>query len=78
MNLNAVESAMLAAVGYDEQQRRLVVLFNSGKAYNYFEVPRQVYEDLMAAESMGRFMNDKVINVYPYSLFKGWEFKGRK
>jgi hypothetical protein len=72
MQLDPVESSMLAAVGYDASLQALVVLYNSGKAYQYLEVPPEVFQGLLAAGSKGRFMLDHVIDHYPYAVFKGW------
>lgn len=72
MRLDPVESSMVAAVGYDENLKALVVLYNSGRAYQYLEVPPEVYQGLQAARSKGRYMLDYVIDHYPYGIFKGW------
>lgn len=73
MRLDPVESSMLAAVGYDPNLQALVVLFNSGKAYQYLEVPEETYQGLLEARSKGRFMLDHIIDHYPYAVFKGWK-----
>ena len=72
INLNAVESSMIAAAGYEPDTKTLIVLFNSGVAYEYHDVPEEIYDQLMAAESKGHFMNDNVIDRYPYARFRGW------
>jgi hypothetical protein len=43
MKLEPVESSMIQAAGYDEKSSTLEVVFNSGKTYRYFEVPKTVY-----------------------------------
>jgi hypothetical protein len=58
---------MICAVGYDGETQTLKVVFNSCGAYQYFDVPRSVYEELLAAESKGRHMRAYVIDVYAYS-----------
>jgi hypothetical protein len=73
MQLEPVESSMLAAVGYDSNLKALVVLFNSGKAYQYLGVPPEVFHGLTEAGSKGRYMLDHVIDHYPYAVFKGWK-----
>jgi hypothetical protein len=73
MRLEPVESSMLAAIGYDAGLQALVVLYNSGKAYQYLQVPEEVYLALMEARSKGRYMLDQVIEHYPYSVFRGWK-----
>jgi hypothetical protein len=73
MRLDPVESSMLAAVGYDASLKALVVLFNSGKAYQYLDVPPEVFDGLTTARSKGRYMLDHIIDYYPYAVFKGWK-----
>jgi hypothetical protein len=77
MRLDPVESSMLAAVGYDAELKALVVLYNSGKAYQYLEVPPDVYDGLTSARSKGRYMLDHIIEYYPYAVFKGWKYLNR-
>lgn len=72
MQLDPVESSMLAAVGYDANLKALVVLYNSGRAYQYLEVPHEIFQELLGARSKGRYMLDHVIDHYPYAVFKGW------
>ncbi len=73
MILYPVESSMLAAVGYDAKAERMVVLFNTGRAYAYSGVPLKIYLNLISAESKGKFMNEKVIGTYNGEIFKGWD-----
>ena len=55
MDLVPVSSSNLAAVGYDGST--LTVQFHSGWVYEYYRVPPNVYEGLMSAASMGRYLN---------------------
>lgn len=71
-----VESSMIAAAGYDSKNRILIVLYNTGKAYEYFQVPAEEFQGLMVADSKGKYMNSHILNVYPYSIFKGWHREG--
>lgn len=61
-----VESSMIDSVGYDEETRCLQVVFNSGKVYCYEDVPPEVFQELLAAESKGRYMLAHIIDVYSY------------
>lgn len=65
MELITVDSSMLHAVGYDADAGELEAVFASGQVWRYRGVPREVYEELLAADSKGRYMNDNVIDVYP-------------
>jgi hypothetical protein len=64
-DLILVESSMIRAVGYDPETHTLEVLFNSGLTYLYEEVPPDVHEGLMAAESKGQYMRWAIIDMYP-------------
>ena len=64
-HMELVESLLIYAVGYDEGDRKLTVKFHSGPTYVYEEVPRGVYDDLLAAPSVGRFFLKEVKGVYP-------------
>ena len=73
MQLDPVESSMVAAFGYDASLQALVVLYNSGRAYHYLHVPPEVAQGLQQARSKGRYLLDHVIDHYPYGIFKGWK-----
>ena len=65
MELQFVESSMIHAFGYDEDNETLLVIFNSGKTYQYSEVPKETYEELLATDSKGSYMRSFVIDCYP-------------
>ena len=66
MKLKTVDSSMIHAVGYDAKAKSLEVVFNSGNTYVYEGVPRNVYKELLAADSKGRYMRYAVIDCYDY------------
>ncbi|MDO8899597.1 MAG: KTSC domain-containing protein [Bacteroidales bacterium] len=66
MKRQAVESSNLASVGYDEEKQILEVQFNHGGIYQYFEVPKNVYEELMNADSHGVYFSANIRNDYEY------------
>ncbi|MEM9503162.1 MAG: KTSC domain-containing protein [Cyanobacteria bacterium P01_E01_bin.43] len=70
MELQFVESSMIQAFGYDEEHEMLLVIFNSGKTYQYSEVPPETYAELLAADSKSSYMRSCVIDCYPYVLKK--------
>jgi hypothetical protein len=45
---------------YDPRHRRLDVLFVSGGAYSYFDVPEALALDFRAARSKGRFFQQNI------------------
>lgn len=70
MKLTPVKSSMLRAVGYDRKVQELEVVFNSGDAYRYEKVPLSIYSDLLKAKSIGTYMQEHIIDVFPYYRLK--------
>lgn len=66
MQRQAVESSMISAVGYDPSHRLLEIEFTSGRVYQYSDVPKDVFDDLMSADSKGRFFLGYIEGVYLY------------
>ncbi len=65
MQLTRVTSTMIYAAGYDEGCERLDVVYFNG-VYRYYDVPRALYEGLLAAESKGTFMHEHILDRFPY------------
>lgn len=61
-----VESTTLGSAGHDNQAAVLELQFRNGAVYQYSLVPRQVYRDLLRAESKGRYFNQSIRGRYPY------------
>ena len=59
-----VVSSNIKSVGYDAAQRVLEVEFFSGKVYRYSQVAPEVHEEMMQAESIGRFFGARVKPVF--------------
>lgn len=66
MKRQSVESSNLASVGYDAENEILEVQFKHGGVYQYFDVPENVYEELMNADSHGVYFSDNIRNDYEY------------
>ncbi|GAB11018.1 hypothetical protein GOARA_064_00200 [Gordonia araii NBRC 100433] len=66
MKRRPVSSSSLASVGYDEPTSTLEIEFTSGSVYQYFDVPAEVYSDLMSASCLGRFFSRRVRGRYRY------------
>lgn len=60
MHRDPVSSSVIASLGYSDEARVLEVEFHTGRVYQYFLVPRAVYEKLLGAESIGSFFNQEV------------------
>lgn len=66
MNRKSVESSNLASIGYDAENEILEVEFNHGGVYQYFDVPKNVYEELMSADSHGVYFSANIRNDYEF------------
>jgi len=63
-----VSSSNVAAVAYDDATNTLGVRFLNGTEYHYSGVPRDVYEGLLNASSVGSYLNEHVKKAgYPFS-----------
>lgn len=67
MQRYSVASSNIATIGYDPATETLEVEFLSGSVYQYYNVPENMYEQLMREGSKGRFLNTYIKNAYPYS-----------
>lgn len=66
MKRQSVESSNLASVGYDAENEILEVEFKHGGVYQYFDVPENVYKELMNADSHGVYFSSNIRNDYEY------------
>lgn len=67
MERTSVTSSNVASVGYDEESQTLEIEFNNGSVYQYYDVPKHVYESLMQASSVGGFLSSNIKGQYRYS-----------
>jgi len=70
--LSLKESSSIAAAAYDRRKRILQVTFKPGRAshrggtYDYFEVPSNIVDEFLKAESLGRFVNWQIKPRFKY------------
>jgi hypothetical protein len=62
-----VQSSVMTYVKYDEDARELDITFTSGKTYRYLDVPLEIYDELLDAESKGEFFNENIKNAFAYT-----------
>lgn len=66
--LTPVESSQIESIGYDVARGILFIKFiQTQTTYVYLEVPSDVYDRFLAAESKGRFMNQEIRNKFLYA-----------
>lgn len=57
-----VESSNVKQIGYDDNT--LFVLFKNNGLYKYLDVPENIFEGLLNAESVGKLLNKDIKNIY--------------
>lgn len=67
MKRRVVESASVRSVGYSTSSRTLEVEFVNGSVYQYFDVPQPTYAGLLAAPSIGNFVNTQIKPYYEFA-----------
>ena len=71
MDRVAVTSSSVASVGYSAETSTLELGYRNGSVYQYFAVPRSVFEGLLAAASKGAFVSVSIRGRYPYCRVEG-------
>lgn len=71
IELKAVESSQIKAIGYDEKTRTLAVTFNygAGAIYHYPDVAPEIAEAFVKAESIGKFFGQH-IKALPFTKYR--------
>jgi hypothetical protein len=57
---NRIQSSNISETEYDVELNNLVVKFNNGLKYEYFDVPHNIYTQFRLSESQGKFF---VVNI---------------
>ena len=60
MNRIPVTSHNIYSIGYDSNSKVLEIEFDTYTVYRYYEVPEDVYDELMASESKGSYFFRKI------------------
>jgi hypothetical protein len=55
-----VESEAVVYAQYKHREEELMIMFNSGSTYTYFNVPVHVWRGLQAADSVGGFVSKHI------------------
>lgn len=61
---HVTRSTMITEVEYDSDKKLLTLTFGRGGKYNYEEVPKEVYDALLGAESIGKYFLANIKNKY--------------
>lgn len=57
-------SSFITNVAWDEDSESLMIKFNSGTTWVYYNVPESVYISLIRAESVGSYFNNNIRDLY--------------
>lgn len=63
MEKHEVESSVIGAVGHS---RVLEIEFESGRVYQYYDVPKRIYAEMLSAPSKGKYFNANIRGKFPY------------
>jgi hypothetical protein len=66
-----VQSSLVQSVGYDPTSAVLEVELHNGKIYQYRDVPRSVFDGLMASSSKGDYFNANIRTKYEHERIFG-------
>jgi hypothetical protein len=66
MKKQFVNSSTAKALGYDKKTKILRVLFTTGNVYDYEDVPKTKFKNLLHASSIGEYFNKKIKGFYTY------------
>lgn len=67
MKRDSVQSSNIASIGYDENSATLEIEFLNGGVYQYFDVPKNVYDEIMAASSHGQYLAQNIKGRFRFS-----------
>ena len=60
-------SSQISGVTYNADTKTLTIRFKrNGAVYQYLNVPQQIYDELLRAESKGRFLHQDIKPFYAY------------
>lgn len=67
MRRDPVTSTNISEIGYDQPSQTLEVMFRNGGVYQYFDIPRHEYDNLLRAASIGEYLNRSIKGRYRYA-----------
>ena len=68
VDMQDVESSNIAAIGYDQEAQELHVLFKGRPTvYVYQDVPRELFNAMLCADSQGAYFNRMIKGTYEFT-----------
>lgn len=65
--VDSPESSNIARFAYGESTHVLRVEFKNGGVYDYFDVPKSIFEAMCNAPSKGQFLAQQIKGAYRYA-----------
>ena len=53
-------------IHHDSFERKLTIHFLGGGKYEYYNVPQEVYQDILLSKNKSKVFNEKIKDVYKY------------
>lgn len=63
-NAAGLKSSLLASAEYIDPV--LYLTFKDGRKYAYYQVPQEIYQGLITAQSPGKYFHENIHNIYPF------------
>ncbi len=67
MEWREVSSSTITRVAYDSTAMTLFVEFRNGTVYEYFDIPQNIYDELIMSPSVGRYLAQNIKGMYRYA-----------
>ena len=67
MDWISVESSNLSRVRHDENSNTLEIEFIGSNVYQYFDVPKVIYDELLKADSKGKYFHSQIKGHFRYA-----------
>lgn len=65
--MRSVTSSDVDSVGYDASTKTMRVRFKKGGSYDYSDVSQEMFDGVMGAESVGRYLHREIKPNCPFS-----------
>jgi hypothetical protein len=59
------DSSSVIEVWFNKHTLDLWIEFKGNRKYKYSSVPEDVYNNIKSADSVGKFVNNNIVDVYP-------------
>lgn len=66
MKRKSVNSSNIDSIGYEFQSSTLEIKFSNRSAYHYYDVPENIYLELIQASSCGRYFISNIKSKYRF------------